>query len=166
MDITASATIWFATVALASIIAVTSKAARARTTTVAPAACHTPHPPVVNGVSTIMVLYKVITKGLRATLCDLQTKLGSVFTISFFGFKVSFLLGPEISAHFYQASDTEISHGNILEFTVPIIGKEVAYGTDATTRNDQHRFFRDVLKPSKVGSRIGAVLQEVEVDIL
>lgn len=162
---TTSATIWFAAVALATIIALTTKVARARTTTVALAACHMPHPPAVNGVSTITVLYKFLTKGLRGTLCDLHTKLGSVFTVSFFGFKVTFLLGPEVSAHFFQASDAEISHGNILEFSVPIIGKEVGYGTDAATRNDQHRFFHDVLKPCKVGSRIGPMLQEVEVDI-
>ncbi|KAK3118936.1 hypothetical protein QOZ80_9BG0710940 [Eleusine coracana subsp. coracana] len=161
MDMTTSATIWFA-IALASVITVITKVAIGRRTTTVASDSHLPHPPVVNGVSTIVVLYAFLTKGFRSTLRGLHTKLGSVFTVSFFGFKLTFLVGPEVSAHFYQGSDLEISHGNILEFTVPIIGKEVGYGTDAATRNDQHRFFHDVLKPSKVGSRIGPMTEEVQ----
>ncbi|KAL6654836.1 hypothetical protein ACP70R_008301 [Stipagrostis hirtigluma subsp. patula] len=51
-----------------------------------------------------------------------------------------------------KGSDSEIGHGDILEFTVPMIGKEVGQGVDMATRNEQHRFFRDALKPQKTRS--------------
>jgi len=91
------------------------------------------------------------------------TKLGSVFTISFFGLKTTFLIGPEVSAHFYQGLESEISHGKILEFTVPMLGKEVGYGVDIATRTEQNRFYVDALKPSKLRCHVGPMLQEVEV---
>ncbi|TVU24923.1 hypothetical protein EJB05_27389, partial [Eragrostis curvula] len=135
--------------------------ARARKT-VAPARQYKPLPPVVSGVSTIKVLHTLLTKGHQAALLDLHTRLGSVFTVSFFGHKVTFRVGPEVSAHFYQGSDSEVSHGNILEFTVPISSKEVGYDTDAVSRYNQYRFFLDALKPSNLGSQVGPMLQEVE----
>jgi sterol 14-demethylase len=53
-----------------------------------------------------------------------QAKLGSVFTASApLGlFKVTFLIGSEVSSHFYVAPDSEISMGRLYEFTVPIFG--------------------------------------------
>jgi sterol 14-demethylase len=96
-------------------------------------------------------------------LQEQYTKFGSVFTISFFGMKTTFLVGPEVSAHFYQGLESEISHGNILEFTVPMFGKDVAYGVDIATRTEQNRFYVDALKPAKLRCHVAPMLQEVEV---
>lgn len=122
--------------------------------------CNPPHPPTVKGVSFIRVLHTLLSKGLQAMIHDQYTKLGSVFTISFFQFKVTFLIGPEVSAHFYQGLDSEISHGNAIEFTVPMLGKEVGYGVDTATRNEQARISLDALKPSKLRSHAGLMIQE------
>jgi sterol 14-demethylase len=102
-------------------------------------------------------------KGLQSTIYDLYTKLGSVFTISFFGPKLTFLIGPEVSAHFFQGLDSDISHGNLFEFTVPMFGKETGYGVDINIRNEQARFYVDALKPSMLRRHVGPMLQEVEV---
>ena len=71
-----------------------------------------PPPPAVTGVgSMILLLHTLRTKGFGAMIHEQYTKLGSVFTISFFGLKTTFLIGPEVSAHFYQGLESEISHG-------------------------------------------------------
>ncbi|CAL4980584.1 unnamed protein product [Urochloa decumbens] len=159
MDIIVSA-VWF-TIALATItVVIMTKVARRRTKV--DTVCHRPPPPTVNGGAAIGVLYTFLTRGLRVMIHDQYEKFGSVFTISLFGQKVTFLVGPEVSAHFFQGPDSEISHGNMLEFTVPIIGKEVGYGVDSTTRKEQYSFFFDALKPPKLRSHIGPMLQEVE----
>jgi hypothetical protein len=53
-----------------------------------------------------------------------------------------------------------------MEFTVPMIGKEVGYGVDAATRNEQNRFYNNALKPSKLRTHVGPMLNEVEVSSL
>ncbi|OEL27383.1 Obtusifoliol 14-alpha demethylase [Dichanthelium oligosanthes] len=114
-------------------------------------------PPVVNCGSLIGLLHTLFTKGLRAMIFDQYTKLGSVFTISFVGVKLTFLIGPEVSAHFYQGLDSEVSR-NMHEFTVPmIIGKDVGYDID-----EHKRIFSGALKASKLSSQVAPMLQEVE----
>ncbi|XP_047052356.1 obtusifoliol 14-alpha demethylase-like [Lolium rigidum] len=125
-------------------------------------ACPSPTPPVVSGLALLGLLPMLSKKGLQSTIYDLYTKLGSVFTISFFGPKLTFLIGPEVSAHFFQGLDSDISHGNLFEFTVPMFGKETGYGVDINIRNEQARFYVDALKPSMLRRHVGPMLQEVE----
>jgi len=150
-------------IALVFIAAVITKVAWGRITA-DPASRNTlPHPPAVSGGSVIPLLHTLVTKGFRAMLQEQYTKFGSVFTISFLGMKTTFLAGPEVSAHFYQGLESEISHGNILEFTVPMFGKDVAFGVDIATRTEQHRFYLDALKPAKLRCHVAPMLHEVEV---
>jgi sterol 14alpha-demethylase len=73
-----------------------------------------PQPPAVTGGSIIGLLHTLGTKGLRAMVLDQYTKLGSVFSVSFVGMKLTFLVGPEVSGHFYQGLDSEVSHGKLI----------------------------------------------------
>ncbi|CAD6256639.1 unnamed protein product [Miscanthus lutarioriparius] len=149
-------------IALVFIAAVITKVAWGRITA-DPASRNTlPHPPAVSGSSVIPLLHTLVTKGFRAMLQEQYTKFGSVFTISFLGMKTTFLVGPEVSAHFYQGPESEISHGSFLEFTVPMLGKDVGYGVDIATRTEQNRFYLDVLKPAKLRCHVAPMLQEVE----
>lgn len=120
------------------------------------------HPPVVNGFALLGLLPRLLNKDLPTKINCLYSKYGSVFTVSLFGRNVTFLIGPEVSAHFFQGLDSEISHGNLLEFTVPMFGQEVAHGVDTATRNEQARFYLDALKQSKLRSHFDPMLQEVE----
>jgi len=150
-------------IALVFIAAVITKVAWGRITA-DPASRNTlPHPPAVSGGSVIPLLHTLVTKGFRAMLQEQYTKFGSVFTISFLGMKTTFLVGPEVSAHFYQGPESEISHGSFLEFTVPMFGKDVAFGVDIATRTEQHRFYLDALKPAKLRCHVSPMLHEVEV---
>ncbi|KAL6654832.1 hypothetical protein ACP70R_008297 [Stipagrostis hirtigluma subsp. patula] len=157
-----SSIMWFSVV-LAFITTLIAKAAtRGRAIFHPVRSNRPPSPPVVTGTSIIGLLHTLRIRGFRAMIQDQYTKLGSVFTVSFFGQKVTFLIGPEVSGHFFQGLDSEISHGKIFEFSVPMFGKDVAFAVDVTTRNEQTRFYIDALKPSKLRGHVGPMLQEVE----
>ncbi|WVZ64558.1 hypothetical protein U9M48_014056, partial [Paspalum notatum var. saurae] len=158
MDIATNSAVWIS-IALVFIVAVVTKVARGRV--ISEPTCNRPPPPLVNFVSIIGLLYTLVTKGLQAMVSYQYSELGSVFTVSLVGVKLTFLVGPEVSEHFYQGLDSEVTP-NMREFSVPMIGKGVAYGADATTRNEQGRFYSDALKPSKLRSHVGPMLQEVE----
>ncbi|KXG28752.1 hypothetical protein SORBI_3005G161700 [Sorghum bicolor] len=165
MDMVNSSAVPFS-IALVFIAAVITKVAWGRKTTDLVSSCTntlTRPPAVITGItSAVLLLHTLCTKGFRAMLQEQYTKFGSVFTISFFGMKTTFLVGPEVSAHFYQGPESEISHGNFLDFTVPMCGKDVGYGVDIATRIEQSRFYLDTLKPAKLRCHFAPMLQEVE----
>ncbi|WVZ90720.1 hypothetical protein U9M48_036999 [Paspalum notatum var. saurae] len=121
-----------------------------------------PHPPVVSGFCLLNPLRVLLTKGVKAMIHEQHRALGSVFTLSFFGVNMTFLVGPEVLDHFFQGPESEISHCNVFEFMVPILGKGVGFGADIATRTEQMRFHNDALKRPKIRNCIGAMLQEVE----
>ncbi|KAK1692458.1 hypothetical protein QYE76_009155 [Lolium multiflorum] len=79
-----------------------------------------------------------------------------------FGQKVTFLIGPEVLSHFFRAPTFEISRGDLFEFTVPMFGREVGYGVDRGTRDEQLHIFVEALKPSKLRSNVEPMLREVK----
>jgi sterol 14-demethylase len=158
MDMTSSA-MWF-TVALVFIILVLKIIGRK--IGVAPTSGK-PAPPVVNLLALLRLLPSLRKKDLPSQINFLYNKYGSVFTVSIFGCNITLLIGPEVSAHFFQGLDSDISHGNLLEFTVPMFGQEVAYGVDIATRNEQARFYIDAFRQSKLRRHFDPMLQEVEV---
>jgi sterol 14-demethylase len=126
-----------------------------------------PVPPVVSWVYMMSALPTLLTKGQQVVIQDMHTKLGSVFTLSFFGVKkVTFLVGPEVTAHFYQAPESEISIDNLYEFTVPIFGKGVLYDVDLATRSRQIRFCTDAIQPMKLKNHVDSLVHEVQVKLI
>ena len=119
-------------------------------------------PPVAEGAPLLGVLPAILTRSLQDVICDQHSKLGSVFTLSSLGVKVTFLVGPEVSAHFFHAAESDISVGDVYKVTVPIFGKGVGYDVDHDTRNEQHRFFADTLRPAKLRSHASLMVREVE----
>ncbi|XBJ25560.1 hypothetical protein VPH35_003187 [Triticum aestivum] len=95
-------------------------------------------------------LPKLLMRGIQVTIHDLYTKFVSVFTMDLFGHKITFLIGPEVSAHFFQAPESEIN-------------QEVDFGVDSATRSEQSRFSIVALRSSKLRNHVDPMLQEVEV---
>lgn len=162
MDLTSLTAVWWA-VALLFITVLVTKISRARFTTVDLHRTTGQLPPLVNGVALLKLLPTLFNKGLPAMMNDLYVKYGSVFMVSSFGVKVTLLIGPEVTAHFFQGLESEISHGNLFEFTVPMFGEAVGYGRDTATRTEQMRFHIEALRPSRLRSHVYPMLQEVEV---
>uniref|UniRef100_A0A453JEX2 Uncharacterized protein n=1 Tax=Aegilops tauschii subsp. strangulata TaxID=200361 RepID=A0A453JEX2_AEGTS len=161
MNMTAGwAAVWF-TAGLVFITVIVLRIIRG-TSIVAPTSGKPP-PPVVNGLAFLGLLPRLLTIDLPAKINCLYSKYGSVFTVSPFGLcNVTFLIGPEVQAHFFQGLESEINHGNLLEFLVPMFGQEVGQGVDAATRTEQSRFYLDALKQSKLRRHLESMLQEVE----
>uniref|UniRef100_A0A0E0JUL1 Obtusifoliol 14-alpha demethylase n=1 Tax=Oryza punctata TaxID=4537 RepID=A0A0E0JUL1_ORYPU len=120
-------------------------------------------PPVVSLVSLTAYLPTLIAKGLPAVIHDLHARLGSVFTVSLLGLKkVTLLVGPEVTAHFFQASESEIRQSNIYKITVPVFGRGVLYDVDLATRSRQISFCTDSIKPINLRGHVDSMVQEVE----
>jgi sterol 14-demethylase len=93
-----------------------------------------------------------------ALIRDHYTRLGSVFTVRLFHLKLTFLVGPDVSSHFYRGLDSEISQDEVSQFTIP-----TAFDVDYATRHEQFRFLGDALKPVKLRTYVSLMVREVEV---
>uniref|UniRef100_A0A0D9X6A4 Obtusifoliol 14-alpha demethylase n=1 Tax=Leersia perrieri TaxID=77586 RepID=A0A0D9X6A4_9ORYZ len=127
-----------------------------------------PAPPVLHRVALARFALAVARNGPLEAFRKQQAKLGSVFTARLLGglFEVTFLVGPEVSHHFYMGPESDINPGNIYDFTVPMLGPEVGYAVDLATRGDQKRFYWDVLKTSSIKASMPAMIEEVEAYFL
>ena len=111
-----------------------------------------------------MCLRTLVSSGLPTVIDHLHTKLGSVFTMSLFGLKkVTFLVEPEVTAHFFQGSESEIMQSNIYKVTVPVFGRGVLYDVDLATRSRQISFCIDSVKPMNLRGHVDSMVHEVEV---
>jgi sterol 14-demethylase len=169
MELTSSSAMWLAMAILAITAALTKIALgggrRRCLSESSDLTCKTPPPPpVVNCIALLGLLPALFRGDVPATMQQLYAKFGSVFTVSVAGLlKATFLVGPEVSAHFFQGLESEVSHGDLFEFTVPMFGKEVGHGVDNATRIEQGRFFAEALKPVRLRIHVDPMVQEVEV---
>ena len=77
--------------------------------------------------------------------------------------RITFLIGPKVSEHFFKARDTEMSQKEVYEFNVPTFGKGVVFDVDHTTRAEQFRFFASALKSDRLRQYVGMMVKEAEV---
>uniref|UniRef100_A0A8R7P921 Obtusifoliol 14-alpha demethylase n=1 Tax=Triticum urartu TaxID=4572 RepID=A0A8R7P921_TRIUA len=102
-------------------------------------------------------------KGLHAAIHDLHMKMGSVFTVNIFGLKkVTFLVGPEVTAHFFRGSPSEVDLGDTVKVIVPVLGRGVLYDVDIATRNEQIRFCTKAINPASLRRDVHSMVREVE----
>ncbi|CAM0906329.1 unnamed protein product [Alopecurus aequalis] len=151
--------IWLAFAPILITIVSTKIAARQRTTT---ARRSLPPPPVAKGVPFLGSLPALVAKGPLQLIRDAYAELGSVFTVRLLHREVTFLVGPDVSSHFYQGLDSEISQDEVSQFTIPTFGPGVAFDVDFATRREQFRFFGDAMKPAKLRTYAGLMVREVE----
>uniref|UniRef100_A0ACD5UFL7 Uncharacterized protein n=1 Tax=Avena sativa TaxID=4498 RepID=A0ACD5UFL7_AVESA len=125
----------------------------------------TRQPHVVSGAPLLAALLTLVTpkKGLQAAIHDLHTKMGTVFTVNLLGLKkVTFLLGPEVTAHFFRGSPSEIDFGATANIIVPVLGPGVLFGVDMATRNEQIRFCIKAIKPARFKRDVNSMVCELE----
>ncbi|OQU83546.1 hypothetical protein SORBI_3005G132300 [Sorghum bicolor] len=89
-------------------------------------------------------------------------RLGSVFTVGILSRKITFLIGPEVSSHFFNGVDSEMSQNEVYQFTVSSFGPGVLYDVDYATRQEQFRFFGDAMHVSKLRGYVPLLVQEAE----
>uniref|UniRef100_A0A0E0KZR8 Cytochrome P450 n=1 Tax=Oryza punctata TaxID=4537 RepID=A0A0E0KZR8_ORYPU len=122
MDLT-TGTIWLFLAQLFMAATILRKiATRERPRTTSAKFSRPPPPPMTRGAP----LLGLVANGSVAFIRDHYEKMGCVFTICLLQQKVTFLVGSEVSNHFYKGLDSEISQDEVSQFTIPTFGPGVA----------------------------------------
>ncbi|KAK9150681.1 hypothetical protein Syun_008990 [Stephania yunnanensis] len=112
-------------------------------------------PPLLGGLLKFL-------KGPVVMLREEYGKLGSVFTVNLLHKKITFLIGPEVSAHFFKASESDLSQQEIYRFNVPTFGPGVVFDVDYSVRQEQFRFFTESLRVNKLKGYVDQMVAEAE----
>ncbi|CAN7075080.1 unnamed protein product [Brassica oleracea var. botrytis] len=108
------------------------------------------HPPTLQAWLPLIGSLIRFLKGPVVMLRDEYPKLGSVFTVNLLHKNMTFLIGPEVSAHFFKAHDSVLSQQQVYKFNVPTFGPGVVFDVDYTVRQEQFRFFSEALRSGEV----------------
>lgn len=119
-------------------------------------------PPVVGGSVPIIGGFLRFLGGPLQLIEEEFQKTGQVFTVPILHKSMTFLIGPEVSAHFFKATDDKLSQKEVYEFNVPTFGKGVVFDVEASVRNEQFRFFADSLKTTKMRTYVQMMVQEAD----
>lgn len=118
-------------------------------------------PPVVRAWPLVGGLLRFI-KGPIVMLREEYPKLGSVFTVNIFHKKITFLIGHEVSAHFFKAPESDLSQQEVYQFNVPTFGPGVVFDVDYSIRQEQFRFFTESLRVNKLKGYVDQMVTEAE----
>lgn len=118
-------------------------------------------PPTISCLPIIGGFLKFI-KGPLPLMKEAFQAHGDVFTVPVFHKRITFLIGPEVSSHFYKATDLQLSQKEVYEFNVPTFGKGVVFDVDHTVRLEQFRFFAEALKTSRMRTYVSMMVSEAE----
>ncbi|XP_010250502.1 PREDICTED: sterol 14-demethylase-like [Nelumbo nucifera] len=101
-------------------------------------------------------------KGPIVMLREEYPKLGSVFTLNLLNKKITFFIGPEVSTHFFKASESDLSQQEVYKFNVPTFGPGVVFDVDYSVRQEQFRFFTEALRVTKLKGYVDQMVVETE----
>uniref|UniRef100_A0A5B6YIN7 sterol 14alpha-demethylase n=1 Tax=Davidia involucrata TaxID=16924 RepID=A0A5B6YIN7_DAVIN len=118
-------------------------------------------PPVVKTWPVIGGLVRFL-KGPIVMLREEYPKLGSVFTLNILNKNITFLIGPEVSAHFFKATESDLSQQEVYQFNVPTFGPGVVFDVDYSIRQEQFRFFTESLRVNKLKGYVDQMVMEAE----
>ncbi|XP_022891263.1 sterol 14-demethylase-like isoform X1 [Olea europaea var. sylvestris] len=118
-------------------------------------------PPVVNSWPVLGGLLRFL-KGPVVMLREEYPKLGSVFTLKLLNKNITFLIGPEVSAHFFKAPESDLSQQEVYQFNVPTFGPGVVFDVDYSIRQEQFRFFTEALRVNKLKGYVDQMVMEAE----
>ncbi|OAP10888.1 CYP51G2 [Arabidopsis thaliana] len=122
-----------------------------------------PLPPVLKAWPPFIGSLIRFMKGPIVLLREEYPKLGSVFTVKLLHKNITFLIGPEVSSHFFNAYESELSQKEIYKFNVPTFGPGVVFDVDYPVRMEQFRFFSSALKVNKLRGYVDQMTKETEL---
>jgi sterol 14alpha-demethylase len=83
-----------------------------------------------------------------------------VFTVPLLHLRMTFLIGPSVSTHFYNASDDLMSQKEVYGYSVPTFGDTVVFAVDEKVRAEQFRMLADALKSTKMKDYVPTFVKE------
>lgn len=119
-------------------------------------------PPVVKSNLPVIGGLVRFLKGPIIMLREEYPKLGGVFTLNLVNKNITFLIGPEVSAHFFKAAEADLSQQEVYRFNVPTFGPGVVFDVDYSVRQEQFRFFTEALRVNKLKSYVDHMVFEAE----
>lgn len=119
-------------------------------------------PPTVKAWPVLGGLVRFL-KGPIVMLREEYAKMGSVFTLNLVNKNITFLIGPEVSAHFFKAPESDLSQQEVYQFNVPTFGPGVVFDVDYSVRQEQFRFFTEALRVNKLKGYVDQMVMEAEV---
>lgn len=121
----------------------------------------TKRPPIFEGVPFIGGLLKFI-RGPWKLLNEGYKLHGEVFTVPVLHKRITFLIGPDASPHFFKATDEEMSMSEVYAFNVPTFGRGVVFDVPQKVRLEQFRFFTEALTKDRLRKYVPMFVQEAE----
>lgn len=121
----------------------------------------TPSPPVVPGLPIIGGLLKFM-KGPVDLVSQYYPELGSVFSVKLFHQKITFLIGPEVSSHFFRAPEDQLSQQEVYGYSARTFGNDVVFAVPYSVRMEQFRFFADSLKTTRLRTYTDMMVHEAK----
>jgi sterol 14alpha-demethylase len=85
-----------------------------------------------------------------------------VFTVPLLHLRMTFLVGPSVSTHFYNAHDSYMSQKEVYGYSVPTFGDDVVFAVDEKVRAEQFQMLANALKSSKMASYVPVFVKEAE----
>lgn len=87
-------------------------------------------------------------------------KYGSVYSVQMLHKRLTFLIGPEACAPFYQLPDDKMSQAEVYNFMTPIFGKDVVYDAPPKRRNQQMQAMAGALRSNRLKDYITKIEKE------
>lgn len=89
----------------------------------------------------------------------ISTRL-QVFTVPLLHLRMTFIVGPTASNHFYNARDELMSQKEVYGYSVPTFGHDVVFAVDEKVRAEQFQLLATALKSSKMSSYVPGFVHE------
>jgi sterol 14alpha-demethylase len=83
-----------------------------------------------------------------------------VFTVPVLHLRMTFLIGPSVAPHFYNAADDLMSQKEVYGYSVPTFGDSVVFAVDEKVRAEQFRMLADALKSTKMKDYVPTFVKE------
>jgi sterol 14-demethylase len=87
-------------------------------------------------------------------------KFGPIYTVPMLYKRLTFLIGPEVSAPFYQLGDDKMSQNEVYGFMTPVFGPGIVYDAETKKRGQQMQCMANGLK----SHRLKAYVQKIEAE--
>ena len=87
---------------------------------------------------------------------------GPVFTMSFLGNRMTFLVTADTQVPFYRANDEELSQNEPYKFMTPIFGRGVVFDAPLHIKNQQLKFVSGALRPAALKNYVPQIIAETE----
>ncbi|KAM3293263.1 hypothetical protein ACQJBY_036687 [Aegilops geniculata] len=118
-------------------------------------------PPTIPGAPVVGGLLRFL-RGPIPLIRTEYARLGPVFTVPILTRRITFLIGPDVSAHFFKSNESDMSQQEVYRFNVPTFGPGVVFDVDYQVRQEQFRFFTEALRANKLRSYVDQMVAEAE----